>query len=312
MASSTNTAATTAPSEKSVELNSTASAANATLSSSHAKIKQKEDAAQEASERRRIWAMAAASAAEMLKELTKKSAPEFDDVIQHFAPITPGEWAEKRKILEAMKDPAQDIEEITDAQVADELFYDPDVTDDDLGMFLGASDADLKDMYGGSADNMLKQKQRASKPEVSQRYSTVATKDIEKSSEQVRGSQEQRASVSSHGSVNQPKKSSVVVLRAASHDTDAVPTDSTHTRPSELDVEHRADNIEAHKKGSMQTLNSNSADDLFFGYGEDENVDGENEDETAEDSEMEMYQPANVNINVNEALVGLEDLLEEY
>lgn len=43
---------------------------------------------QEASERRRIWAMAAASAAEMIKELNQKDPPQFDSVTKVFAPIS--------------------------------------------------------------------------------------------------------------------------------------------------------------------------------------------------------------------------------
>lgn len=53
-----------------------------------------------------------------------------------------------------MHDAELDNEEITDAQITDELFYDPDATDEDLGMFLGPSDKDLKQMYRGSTLNV--------------------------------------------------------------------------------------------------------------------------------------------------------------
>lgn len=57
----------------------------------------------------------------------------------------------------------------------------------------------------------------------------------------------------------------------------------------------------------------NSSDDFYNAY--DDNIskaEDETQDEVTEESElMEMYYPADVNINVDEALVGLEDLLDE-
>lgn len=51
-------------------------------------------------------------------------------------------------------------EEVSDAQIAEELFYDPDANDDDLGMFLSpTSDKDLKELYpGGSSGQIFKGK----------------------------------------------------------------------------------------------------------------------------------------------------------
>lgn len=71
--------------------------------------------------------------------------------------LAPSEWAEKRLALDSLRDTDQG-EEVSDAQIAEELFYDPDATDDDLGMFLGISDKELKRMYPGSDEQMSKQK----------------------------------------------------------------------------------------------------------------------------------------------------------
>lgn len=60
--------------------------------------------------------------------------------------------------MDALRE-SDETEEISDAQIAEELFYDPDANDDDLGMFLGPSDKDLKELYrGGSSGPIFKGK----------------------------------------------------------------------------------------------------------------------------------------------------------
>lgn len=60
-----------------------------------------------------------------------------------------------------------------------------------------------------------------------------------------------------------------------------------------------------------QTSQKVSDDDFFYYYQDPtEKSEGEGGD-TTDDSEIEIYFPADVHINVDEALVGLESLLDE-
>lgn len=57
---------------------------------------------------------------------------------------------------------------------------------------------------------------------------------------------------------------------------------------------------------------TNSIDDFFYIYEDPaDKSEADIQDEITDDSEIEVYFPADVNINVDEALVGLEDLLDE-
>lgn len=71
--------------------------------------------------------------------------------------------------------------------------------------------------------------------------------------------------------------------------------------------------VNRRKSDGAQQSQQQSNDDFYFGY--EETIESrdvtEMNDENLDENEDELYFPADVNINVDEALVGLEDLLDE-